>query len=63
MPDIAVAAMKGPPGKPAVHAKGLERIILRKRLTGLKRLDLAPFLVLYVLILFKIGYLASRFEW
>ncbi|GLC43701.1 hypothetical protein PLESTB_000409700 [Pleodorina starrii] len=60
--DIA-AAGKGPPGRPAVLAKGLEKVILRKRNTGLRRLDIAPFLALYVLILFKTGYHASRYEW
>ncbi|GIL88698.1 hypothetical protein Vretimale_17282 [Volvox reticuliferus] len=63
MSNMPVAAGKGPPGRPAVLAKGLEKVILRKRITGVRRLDFAPFLVLYVLILFKIGYHASRFEW
>jgi hypothetical protein len=63
MTDLAVAAGKGPPGRPAVHAKGLEKVILRKRITGLRRLDISPFVVLYVLILFKTAYHASRFEW
>lgn len=60
--DLA-AGTPGPPGKPAVLAKGLERILLLKRVTGVSRLDVWPFLVLYALILVKTFYHASRFEW
>ncbi|KAG2431042.1 hypothetical protein HYH02_013473 [Chlamydomonas schloesseri] len=59
--DLAAGA--GPPGKPAVLAKGLERILLLKRVTGARRLDVWPFLVLYALIVAKTFYHASRFEW
>ena len=64
MRDVAeMAAGNGLPGRPAVLAKGLERIVLRKRVMGAGRLDVAPFLVLYAVIVLKIGYHASRFEW
>ena len=64
MPDVSeVAAGKGLPGRPAVLAKGLERVVLRKRVTGARRLDVAPFLLLYAVIVLKTGYHASRFEW
>ncbi|GFR45826.1 hypothetical protein Agub_g7190, partial [Astrephomene gubernaculifera] len=57
------AAGEGPPGQPAVLAKGLERVVLKRRVTGIRRLDVAPFLVLYALVVVKTGYHASRFEW
>ncbi|KAG2488279.1 hypothetical protein HYH03_013129 [Edaphochlamys debaryana] len=50
-------------GKPAVLAKGIERIALRKRITGVRRLDVAPFLVLFAVIVAKTLYHASRFQW
>ena len=50
-------------GQPAVKAKGLERIAMRRRLPAMWRLDLVPFLVLYMLAAIKIGMHAGRFQW
>ncbi|KXZ52689.1 hypothetical protein GPECTOR_9g735 [Gonium pectorale] len=60
---MAESAALGSPGRPGVRAKGLERVLLRKRINGIRRLDVAPFLVLYALIVLKALYHASRFEW
>ena len=53
----------GPPSRPGVRAKGLERILLRCRVAGLRRLDVAPFFALYALIVAKALYHASRHKW
>lgn len=50
-------------GRPSVLAKGIERIELKRKLSGARRLDVGPFYALYTLIVAMAGYYASRFEW
>ncbi len=50
-------------GAPAIRAKGLTRVVLLKTRPQLARLDVWPFLALYVLVLLKIVYHASKFQW
>lgn len=39
------------PGPPGVHAKEIERVVLLQRRLGAAKLNLGPFLVLYVVLL------------
>jgi hypothetical protein len=61
--EVTATGATGPPSRPGVRAKGLERILLRRRVAGLRRWDVAPFFALFALIVGKALYHASRYQW